>query len=503
VSTPAIALGEKSESGAKRRGSPTDYARRRRAIVLRTFVLSDCATAVVAYLLALSLRSESVLDRVLGRIAIGMDWSMLLVLAIAFVSFYLFGLYEVEIVVSRPLHLWTLVRANAIAFLVAAALIYTARLPLAFQSRFVVVGTFVIFFMLAACIRVVIGSVLRHRLDALGGRTLVIGRPQRTESLCERLGDVGGPTTVDVLDAEQQGRHIVSGCEAALEESAGKGAAAFGRVFVDVGSVSYEDALRLVAVTHDAGVEVYVVSRLLRTLSSRRLLFDLFEAPIVKVRHSPVTSGRSRSKRALDLVVATAALVVFSPFMAVIAAAIKLSSTGPVFYGQERIGRNGRPFTFYKFRSMYAGNDHTVHAEYVKELINGNGRAYSVGTDREARQVYKLVDDPRVTPVGRFLRKYSLDELPQFWNVLRGDMSLVGPRPALDYEVAHYKEWHAQRLLPLPGISGLWQVQGRSRVTFDEMVFEDVMYGCVQDLAIDGVICLRTIPAALVGHGAV
>jgi exopolysaccharide biosynthesis polyprenyl glycosylphosphotransferase len=470
---------------------------------VRWLAFVDCTLAVVAYLLAITLRSEAILDRAFGPVALGMDWSMLLVLVVAFVVFYLFGLYEPEIVVSRPLHLWTLVRANAIAFLIAAGLIYLARLPVGFQSRFIVVGTFVIFFVLAATVRVVVGSLLRrYRLDSLGARALVVGRPQRTESLQERLRDLRGPTTVAELDFQPQGPHLVSRLEEILAGSPARGPEAFGQVFIDAGSLPYEDVLPVVAVAHRAGVEVYVVSRLLRALNSRRLLFDLYEAPVVKVRRSPEDTRRSLSKRALDVVVAAAALVVFSPVMLVIAATIKLTSKGPVFYGHERVGRNGTPFTFYKFRSMHVGNDHSVHAEYVKELINGNGKAHIVANGDHADEVYKLVDDPRVTPVGRFLRKYSLDELPQFWNVLRGDMSLVGPRPALDYEVAHYKEWHKSRLAPAPGVSGLWQVQGRSRVTFDEMVFEDVMYGCVRTLVVDGVICLRTIPAALVGHGA-
>ncbi|HEY5169472.1 MAG TPA: sugar transferase, partial [Thermoleophilia bacterium] len=151
-------------------------------------------------------------------------------------------------------------------------------------------------------------------------------------------------------------------------------------------------------------------------------------------------------------------------------------------------------------RSMQAGNDASAHRGYVCDLIQ-NGETACL--DENGVEVYKLPDDERVTRVGRFLRKYSLDELPQLWDVLKGDMSMVGPRPALDYEVAAYKEWHRLRLRVTPGISGLWQISGRSRVSFDQMVFQDVMYGYNQSLLTDVSICLRTIPAVLMGRGAV
>src|SRR5206468_2232530 len=142
---------------------------------------------------------------------------------------------------------------------------------------------------------------------------------------------------------------------------------------------------------------------------------------------------------------------------------------------QQRIGQYGARFTFLKFRSMYSASDHTIHKEYTKTLISGSARL----ADRENQRqpVYKLTADPRITPVGRLLRRTSLDELPQLFNVLRGEMSLVGPRPPIQYEVDYYDIWHKQRLLAVkPGLTGLWQVEGRSRVSFDEMVRLDLKY---------------------------
>src|SRR5450756_1847300 len=152
---------------------------------------------------------------------------------------------------------------------------------------------------------------------------------------------------------------------------------------------------------------------------------------------------------------------------------------------------------------MAVGNDAGAHQDYVCELIANGGDETMHCTDEWGRPVFKLADDERVTRVGRFLRKWSLDELPQFWNVLKGDMSMVGPRPALEYEVAAYKPWHGRRLAVAPGVSGLRQVAGRSRVGFDEMVFQDVIYAYNQSLLTDVSLCLRTVPAVLIGRGAV
>jgi lipopolysaccharide/colanic/teichoic acid biosynthesis glycosyltransferase len=150
---------------------------------------------------------------------------------------------------------------------------------------------------------------------------------------------------------------------------------------------------------------------------------------------------------------------------------------------------------------MRHGNDPRAHVQATQDFISGEHESF-VCTDEDGREVLKLADDPRVTRVGSYLRKFSLDELPQLFNVLKGDMSLVGPRPPLEYEVTAYRDWHRRRLLVTPGMTGLWQVMGRSRVSFDEMVFEDVMYSYNQSLLTDAGIMLRTIPVVLTARGA-
>ena len=206
-------------------------------------------------------------------------------------------------------------------------------------------------------------------------------------------------------------------------------------------------------------------------------------------------------KRSIDIAGSLFALLLASPFLIVIAASIKLTSKGPVLFRQERIGQYGRKFTFLKFRSMYYKNDHTIHQEYVKRLIAG-------ATEQEQEngrtpEVYKLTNDPRITPFGRFLRKTSIDEIPQFLNVLMGSMSLVGPRPPVPYEFECYEMWHRQRLVAVkPGITGQWQVGGRSRTTFDEMVRMDLKYSASWTVLGDLKILWQTPRAVLSGVGA-
>jgi lipopolysaccharide/colanic/teichoic acid biosynthesis glycosyltransferase len=208
--------------------------------------------------------------------------------------------------------------------------------------------------------------------------------------------------------------------------------------------------------------------------------------------------ARDAAKRMLDIAGSTAFLLAFSPVFLFVSALVKLTSTGPVFFRQQRVGEAGRPFLMLKFRTMHVNADHRIHQQYVENFIQSSGTSGS-----RANVVFKIVDDPRVTPLGHFLRRSSLDEFPQFWNVLTGEMSLVGPRPPLPYEVARYKGWHRRRLLEAkPGITGLWQVTGRSRTTFDEMVRLDLRYAKNCSVWTDLKILLATPRAVISGKGA-
>jgi lipopolysaccharide/colanic/teichoic acid biosynthesis glycosyltransferase len=187
--------------------------------------------------------------------------------------------------------------------------------------------------------------------------------------------------------------------------------------------------------------------------------------------------------------------------LAAIAAIIKLTSKGPVIFEQERLGRFGARFKCLKFRTMFTNNDPKIHQEFIQQFISGKEEC---GKENESQQaVYKIRNDPRVTPIGAFLRKTSLDELPQFWNVLRGEMSLVGPRPPVPYEFEIYDIWHRRRVLDIkPGVTGLWQVSGRSRTRFDDMVRLDLRYCQTWSLWLDLKILISTPRAVFGGDGA-
>jgi lipopolysaccharide/colanic/teichoic acid biosynthesis glycosyltransferase len=205
-----------------------------------------------------------------------------------------------------------------------------------------------------------------------------------------------------------------------------------------------------------------------------------------------------RVKRVMDVAGSTLMLIACMPLFAIIALLVKATSRGPVLFRQDRIGQYGRRFTFLKFRSMRVDNDETVHKEYVKRLIAGVAKRVPANTNGGG--VYKLAGDKRITAIGKFLRKTSLDELPQFLNVLRGDMSLVGPRPPIPYELAAYQTWHRRRVLQVkPGITGLWQVTGRSRVRFDDMVRLDLRYAISWSPWLDVKILMRTPGAVIKG----
>jgi len=226
-------------------------------------------------------------------------------------------------------------------------------------------------------------------------------------------------------------------------------------------------------------------------------------APNIRVRWGD--AFYQLTKRLLDIALSAILLVLFAPLMAAIAVAVRLDSPGPIFFRQQRVRGDQdwltehperNTFTFLKFRSMYDGVDQDVHRRYMEKLINGKATANGSGSR------YKLTRDARVTRVGRILRRSSLDELPQLINVLRGEMSLVGPRPAIPYEVAQYEPWHRQRLTVTPGITGLWQVSGRGDLSFDEMARLDIRYVDTRSLWSDLIILLKTIPAVFSAKGA-
>ncbi len=235
-------------------------------------------------------------------------------------------------------------------------------------------------------------------------------------------------------------------------------------------------------------VSVHIVPDLFQLSLSQVGVDDLDGIPLVGVREVGFGESVRKMKRAMDVVGAAAALTLGAPFLGLIAAAVRLDSPGSTFFRQTRVGLNGEVFEMWKFRSMVEGAEEEL--DDLRDLNEVDG------------PIFKMKDDPRVTRVGRFLRRRSLDELPNLWNVLRGDMSLVGPRPPLPTEVSEYAEWHKKRLEVRPGVTGLWQVSGRSLLSFDEQCLLDIYYIENWSLWLDFKIMLRTIPRVLFAVGA-
>lgn len=246
--------------------------------------------------------------------------------------------------------------------------------------------------------------------------------------------------------------------------------------------------LGIVSQCEHLNVAVRIVPDLFQMSLSQVDIDDLNGIPLISTK-SPVIMGWNLAiKRALDVVASALALVLLSPLLLLIGMLIKLDSPGPIVFAQRRIGRGGKPFTVYKFRTMRLG------AEEEQESLRALNEAKG--------PMFKMKADPRCTPLGRVLRRISFDELPQLYNVLRGEMSIVGPRPPLPGEVQQYQEWHKRRLDILPGLTGLWQVSGRSDLTFDDMVLLDIYYIENWSLLLDLRIALKTIPSLLLARGA-
>jgi exopolysaccharide biosynthesis polyprenyl glycosylphosphotransferase len=244
------------------------------------------------------------------------------------------------------------------------------------------------------------------------------------------------------------------------------------------------------------GVEFRIAPSLFNFLPRKTEVDQIGALPMITLFRSPLSGVARVVKRASDLLIATVASLVTLPMSLLLALLIKLDSRGPVFYKQERVGMDGRVFLFYKFRTMRSDTDDASHREFQRRYIAGQPEVKLTG---DGRPVYKMQTDPRITRVGRWLRRLSLDELPQLLNVLRGDMSVVGPRPPIPYEVESYELWHRKRLDMKPGMTGLWQVSGRNRLPFDEMVRLDLFYIENWSLLLDLKIILRTLPVML--HG--
>jgi len=440
------------------------------------------------------------------------------------------GLYKYQVFLDVPTHVVELLKGLGVGFLLFVTASFLFRSPYVTDSRLVVGWTFLLTFLglLVARCGLARSGYLYLRGKGWRKRVLIVGAGKQGQAVARKIANCklqiancelqinhaqgpspqsaignrqsaigGGVPYFEVVgfvddDPEKWGQSyegvpVLGGLER-VEELVREHRVQ--EILIAINLVSQERMLELVEACQGAGVPVHIVSDLYQVITQKVDVEEFGGILTVKLPSERPALVNTVLKRTGDLVGSALLLILLSPLFLVLAALIKLTSKGPVFYSTTVVGKGGRPFTWYKFRSMKANSNPEVHKAYMRQLI-ADGK----------KPVEKLRNDDRITPVGRFIRKYSLDELPQLFNVFLGQMSLVGPRPCLPYEWEAYKLWHRRRLSVTPGMTGLWQVTGRAEVSIDDMVVLDLYYIHNRSLAMDLEILLKTIPVVLFGKG--
>ena len=451
-------------------------------------VLADLAAIAAGVLAAAHFRYDtSVVAFLLTRSGTGP--AFLLLTAIVWVA-VLSGraAYAPPTLVSGTRQFLRVAGASVVAWLAMLLLALWIKVPVPFESRLVMAVSLPACLALLLLERLLLVRPAARRIYArlCRGAVLILADAERSSRILRRLQEEGeGALVIAQPLGRLEGRNV----RGLIEERA------FREVIIAPDAETPAEVLTVAFQCLDAGASVRLVAPDFRGLA-RALGNDL---PEMQLRRFDLDGPERILKRAIDLGGAAVGVVLLAPLLLAIAAAIRLTSHGPAIFRQERIGLRGRPFRMYKFRTMEHGNDAGDYEAYVKSFIL-EGRAAEVTED--GVEIFKPKTDPRVTRVGRWLRRLSLDELPQLWNVLKGDMSLVGPRPCLPYEWELYQPWQRRRFDVIPGCTGLWQVAGRSRVRFDDMVILDLYYAHHGTVLTDLRLIAQTGPVMLFGHGA-
>ena len=458
--------------------------RQRGAVLAKMLLIGDLISALVAAVFTLFVLGGSLADAPIFILVTGLSWPLIA---------FSIGLYR-----SDQLASWASAVSEVPRGFVAVVLITWPLFGLsvllgispAVGAAFVTVGAIAV---LAGVSRTVVRASL-HRNRELRQRTLILGSGVVAGQVVEKIRN-NNQFGLDPVGLVDEDVHIVGTPD--LPRLGGFGdlgkiieAQNIDRVIIAFSRVSHEELLEAIRACRDAGVAVDVVPRLFEFLDGVRSLDQIGGLPLLSIGVPVLASTMVAAKRVLDVVGSATLILAFAPVMIATAIAIKLESKGPVFFRQPRAGRGNQSFKLIKFRSMY------VDAEQRKAEFDEMNEA-------DDGVMFKIREDPRVTRVGRFIRRFSIDELPQLFNVLRGEMSLVGPRPLIFAETAALEErWHLRRLELRPGITGPWQVYGRSQSPFQEMVRFDYQYVAGWSLARDIEILLATLPAVLSGRGA-
>ncbi len=419
-------------------------------------------------------------------------------------------LYQLRTFETRLDHAGGILKSVTLGCLLVLALGFFTRTNYFFEKRLVLVFAWCLTILISATGRLVILRAVHRRLftgKKRMQRIVIVGAGAEGTRFLQRIRDS------DVLEYEVAAFADDDPAKRGLEIEgvAVRGnvddlpdvvrAVSADQVFVAIPSLGQEGTLAMMSRCMRAQVPVRLVSDILHLLVSDTSVQTIDGVPTYDIRGDASPQLGLLFKRGFDIAVSGTLLLTFAPLLLAISALIKIFSPGPVLFKQVRAGQHAREFTMCKFRTMKLLTDDSIHRDYAINFITGRRLEFSDARKRR-EQVFKMTRDPRITPIGALLRRTSLDELPQLLNVFRGEMSIVGPRPPIFYELNHYKEWHRKRLRAKPGLTGLWQVSGRSSVPFDEMVLLDLYYIDHWSLKTDIEILFRTIPVVFSGEGA-
>ena len=409
-------------------------------------------------------------------------WLYLIILPITPFILDLNGFYERRSPLGSRQTLWLIAKSISLCALVVIAVMYF--LGLTVLSRSVIV-LFAVFTVGALFVKDRLFQIYLRRHSQCGRYSrpvILVGAPERNQEF-ETLLTEHPEWNMHVLSKIEPGPQLLKELPQMLHRHP------VSCVVFNVAQTAFADVEKAILICETEGVEAWLVADFVRTSIARATVDDFYGKPLLVFRTTPDITWQLLCKRLIDVVGSLLGLVVLGPLLMLpLAIIIKLTSPGPILFRQRRSGLHGRLFTMYKFRSM------VTNAEMLRAELDA--------FNEQAGPVFKMKDDPRVTKVGRFLRLTSLDELPQLWNVIRGEMSLVGPRPPIPSEVEHYDPWHRRRLSMKPGITCLWQISGRNNIAFDQWMKLDLQYIDNWSLWLDLKILARTFPVVLTGFGA-
>ena len=445
---------------------------------------------------------DVVADRNLNIYASWEVWSVLIMVAVCGMFIFIFqynNLYKLNVFLTRSLQMTLIVKSTFYGICLMVLVSYFVKFPIISDSRLYILIFWGVMLVLFFLIRVLLlrYNYAEHLSKTIFQRNvLILGAGKSGQLFAQALyaDNVFGIKLIGFLDDKVPAGTVVfrnlkaigkiSDLKDIVKEQK------IDEVDICIDNIGYEELMKIIDDCLKLNISVKVTSEMFNIIPQKMNAEKYFDIPVVDVTNKMNPDIYIVFKRIVDYIGATIGLIILLPFFIICGILIKLSSKGPIIYKQKRIGKDGKEFDFYKFRTMRMIEGEDVNrakemVEYMKS--NGNGK--------------KIVDEDRITRIGRFLRKYSLDELPQLINVLKGDMSLVGPRPCLTYEYEQYDQWQKRRLTVLPGCTGLWQVSGRSEVSFNDSVVIDIYY--INNITpwLDLQLIFKTIPVMIFGTG--